>query len=1698
MKCNFLKEVAFTLLIVFSLILNTTAQEYGNEWIDYNKTYYKVAINQTGIYRVTFEQLNAVGFPSNISTNKLQAFFRGQEQAIHVGGGSDSFFGPGDYIEFYGKRNDGTLDAFMYQKPEYQTNPYRNIYSDFTYVFLTIASDGKTGKRMANASAFGGSPITFYREEIVRHFTNSFALGQQYPESDTRFDSGGYNSDWINGKGYTGPLSSGNSASKRDYVFNISDLYQTSFVASFDITMTGRSNTVHNVDILAGPSPDNQRVIQNLLFNNFDNIRISSPLNQSDFDLENNRVYISYKVNPRIGNGSNERVAVSVIKLNHLRNFNANGAANKAFTLNNSISNNTASFTISEVGDNARLYDISDENSIRMVNSSVSDSTLTASLGGARGLTKLWINTTTFSSNEIQQITIDKPKEGSNYLMVIGEQFTQASQGEDNVAQSFADYRESQQGGAYVVDLQKFSNLRNLFSYGEYSPLAIRRYAKYMLTQGTPKFLFLVGKSLDISYQYERTKSNGSFIYPESFPCWGAPCSDNLYTANISNDINIYEPLLATGRLSSIFPAALSNYLNKLKEHESITQPQEWQKRALHLSGGKNNNELTGFRGFVDFYKNIIEGKYLGASVSTASKRTTSELEFIDVVDQVNEGLGLITFFGHSSIVTTDITIGKVSNPVLGYSNKGRYPFLLINGCLTGNVYDKNNATIGEDWVTSASRGAIGYIAHSDLGYSLNQHYFTTEFYRTHFQDSDFINAPIGSVIKEVVKRNLANRSTDKLTWAHAQQYVLQGDPAVRLYPTDKADYEITDESISAETFFGVPLSVLADSFRIAIDVKNLGIVDEKDFDVSILRTFSDGSTRRYSPSFYRAIKNEETIYFVIRNSVQDKLKSPGINSFEIFIDYSENVEEAREDNNYARIELVFPKGGTDIITPKEFSILNQQPINIIVQNKNLLDKPRSFLFEIDTTDLYNSPIKKDTLIFSGLTPSWQTSLLTDNNLDSTVYYVRSRYAQIDTEEDSTWAESSFIYIKDGPEGWSQSHFPQYKKNELVKIERDDNKRELNFIEEFNELVVTSVGSGVSDRNSYKVTYNNVDIVSNGQCFTNRLLMVKFNRDTGVPYSEDYVAITTPLSCGLGTPGAATWLDVGVINRFNGINRVINDSNTGDPMLFMAGGGFSYHGMANAQWEAFARIGADVEKMRETLENGDPFILFGKVGLAAGQAEMVFPDKTPGAIASNAQTLVGNFGIQVDNTTGTMTSTLIGPAINWGSIHYNFGSKDNANELNDISINVVDRNGNEGLILNKVPNTNYDLSWINPDIYPYIKLRTTFSDPVNNTPTQLNKWQVYYKEAPEGILFYQANQDVNLGNPDSLSISLGARTNFAFKFQNVSNGSFTDPIIAEYQLRNLASNVTKTYYDTLQPLAIGDSILFNVQVPTKEMEGKNRLRVFVNPRIQAEQIYENNIIEVEFNIVPDNANPILDVVFDGIHIMDGEIVSPTPIITVSLTDENKFLIRNDTSGINLFLAKCESCSIDDIKIGDQQSEFERIHFSDTRVSWVSNENNEFEIFFQPELEDGKYVFAAQGEDLSGNNSGIKPYRVRFEVINESSITNFYPYPNPFSDNVRFVFTLTGSEIPNELKIQIMTVSGRVVREITQDELGVIRAGNNISEYAWDGKDEFGDQLANGVYLYRVIIPKNDDMFEHRETEGDNLFKNGFGKLYLLK
>jgi flagellar hook assembly protein FlgD len=274
------------------------------------------------------------------------------------------------------------------------------------------------------------------------------------------------------------------------------------------------------------------------------------------------------------------------------------------------------------------------------------------------------------------------------------------------------------------------------------------------------------------------------------------------------------------------------------------------------------------------------------------------------------------------------------------------------------------------------------------------------------------------------------------------------------------------------------------------------------------------------------------------------------------------------------------------------------------------------------------------------------------------------------------------------------------------------------------------------------------------------------------------------------------------------------------------------------------------------------------------------------------------------------------------------------------------------------------------------------------------------------------------------------------------------------------------------------------------MSGKNTLNISLNAAQKVSEVsLINNFLTRNFSVENDRNNPMLDVTFDGYRILNGDFVSPSPVIQITSKDDNPYRLQVDTSTFIVSLKRPGSTTFELIS-----------HQSNQIVFYPASEgDNKAKMEYKPEqLPNGMYTLRVQSRDASGNLSGSNSYEIDFKVENKSTITHFFPYPNPGTTNIRFVFTLTGAKPPEELLVRIMTISGKTVREIRHDEFGPIKIGQNISQFAWDGTDQFGDRLANGVYLYQVFTKVNGATIERASTKADKYFMHDTGKIYLLR
>jgi len=1657
-------------------------QDYGSEWIDYDKTYFKINVAEEGIYRISYADLINAGFPvASVDPRRIQMFHRGEEQAIVVGGQGDAVFNTSDYIEFYGNENDGTLDAGLYEPASAQPHQYYNIYSDTTAYFLTFNLTPVNGKRISTFSEnnVGGLPAEeAHNEDDILLDVSNYSPGQSFNSGDvTKY------SFFDQGEGWTSPQFQENEFSDHT-ITGIINQVTAAGDPELEVMLIGRDNVEHQAEILVGPNTGSLRSLGTTTFENYESQFFNNNINWSDISGGGELVV---RVRALGVSGGNDRISVSYVRLIYPQEFDAISQDTKIFNLEPNPGNKSY-IEISNVVADPRLYDVTDRANVVRIGFNQSGSDIDAVVNNTSTERRLLL----FSDNNLITPIIRKvsfrdidPTE-HNYIIISNELLHEAAAGVSDPVEEYAKYRASTDGGGFDTLIVDVDLLYNQYNYGEISPLALKNFLRFMVDGGSPEYLFLIGKGLDPRYNFHRnangyveiTKLGETKRLRDLVPSVGNPGSDMAFTAGLGG--TTYEPAIPVGRLPVVSSDEIVAYLNKVKEMDDLEYEALWRKKILHLSGGISTFELSQFKSYVDGFANIAQESYLGGNVTTISKETNSTVELINVADEVNAGLNLITFFGHSSPSVIDIDIGFATDPVLGYNNTGRYPMFLINGCNAGQFFNQD-VLFGEDWILAANKGALGFIAHSSFGFSSALRDYSNTFYETAYGDSTFIHKTIGEIHKETSRRFMEGKSEIPVNITQAQQMVLLGDPAVQLFGADFPDYEINDDNLYAESFDTDPINAESDSFAIKMIVRNFGVTRTDSLAVRVTRTFADNSSISYD-SLYPSVKYQDTLTFVVNNEIENSF---GNNEFSIELDFNNELQELNETNNSAILDLFIPLFGTKNLFPLNYAIVSDVDAALMAQATDLFTETRSFSFEIDTLNTFNSPFKKEATVDAKLLATWEPGLLPDIPAnDSTVYYWRTRFTQPQAGESDEWAGSSFIYIKDGPEGWSQSEYQQYDENALTGLQRNPFNESLEFEETQTDFSITTYGSAnpatIADI-SVQLNGTEYNIDNLKRCRDNTVNFIAFDKNTSVPYAAIPFVFQDSRTCGRQPQVINSYTFGEFENGNDDLIDFIDAIADGDSVVMYTIGDPQFSSWSATVRSKLEEIGASSANL-SALTNGEPYILLGRKGSAAGSAQEFTTSDTP----EDEQPLTVTETVSGIFSDGEMQSVVIGPASDWQAVITNVSiSETPQTDVFGVDIIGIDSEGVETELLSNQTAKNIDISSIDASQYPYLRLNFDTSDPTNLTSAQLEKWQVIYTGVPEGICI--------IGDEFSMSQNAqeGQEINIDLGFMNISNKNFSDSLVVDYTVLNNSTRTSEKLSAKIFSPLPGDTTNFSLVINSTGKSGNNDLNVFVNPRVELEQYYENNILDIDnyLSVERDNINPILDVVFDGEHILDGEIVSPSPLIGVSLNEENQYLLKSDTTGVNLFIKQsCETCT------------FERIPFSSPNVEWFpASEESDFKVEYKPDpLADGIYTLRVEASDESGNKSGMEPYSINFEVVNESSVTNFYPYPNPFSTSTRFIFTLTGSEIPDEIKIQIMTVSGRVIREITQDELGPIRIGNNVTDFAWNGKDEFGDQLANGVYIYRVLVKSNGQELKGRETSADKAFKKGYGKLYLLR
>ncbi|MDZ4666492.1 MAG: type IX secretion system sortase PorU [bacterium] len=202
----------------------------------------------------------------------------------------------------------------------------------------------------------------------------------------------------------------------------------------------------------------------------------------------------------------------------------------------------------------------------------------------------------------------------------------------------------------------------------------------------------------------------------------------------------------------------------------------------------------------------------------------------------------------------------------------------------------------------------------------------------------------------------------------------------------------------------------------------------------------------------------------------------------------------------------------------------------------------------------------------------------------------------------------------------------------------------------------------------------------------------------------------------------------------------------------------------------------------------------------------------------------------------------------------------------------------------------------------------------------------------------------------------------------------------------------------------------------------------------------------------DNKGPEIKLYLNDEKFVNGGTTNESPKLIAKLFDENGINTTGRGIGRDLLIV---------LDNNQTQAVIVNDYYQSTLNTYQSGEV----AYEMSALAAGKHQLTFRAYDVYNN---ISESSIDFEVksSDKPSIDHLLNYPNPFNNATTFHFdhNLRGQEM--QVMIQIFTVSGKLAKTLS---VNVISEGTHFDQLFWDGKDDYGDKLANGVYIYKCKV-----------------------------
>ncbi len=359
-----------------------------------------------------------------------------------------------------------------------------------------------------------------------------------------------------------------------------------------------------------------------------------------------------------------------------------------------------------------------------------------------------------------------------------------------------------------------------------------------------------------------------------------------------------------------------------------------------------------------------------------------------------------------------------------------------------------------------------------------------------------------------------------------------------------------------------------------------------------------------------------------------------------------------------------------------------------------------------------------------------------------------------------------------------------------------------------------------------------------------------------------------------------------------------------------------------------------------------------------------------------------------------------------------------------------------------------DLTSLDATIYPSLKLMAKLYANERKESPKIYSVGIKYTPISELAVNYQTVTT----NVDS--IYQGESILYKARIFNVGQSSANNFRINLDLIRddNSSYNLIDTVVNELNAGNFVD-ISYNYINKIYDGYGNFSFKLSIDPDNSVYEFYKNNnLFYKSFYVKKDTTTSVneaqISVLFNGRIIRDWEFVEPDAKIEIVLNYPVWFPVY-DTSAVQIFID------------GQRYYSHQLVYDYDTIERKIN-------IILDKKFSKGEHNLRIFVKDAYGKISTQPIVDRYFKVTSELEIYNVYNYPNPFSSETYFTFVLT--QVPDELLIKIYTVAGRLIKELRLSHADLT---TNFNKVLWDGKDEDGDFVGNGVYLYKIIAKKAD-------------------------